>query len=210
MNEVVKYFNTIEGSFKRMKVVTIGVLTAAAIVAVGSVVYSYSFLADHSDNIYILDRGTAYSATKAGAETIERENEAIDHVKRFHEYFFNLYPSRDAIQSSIESALGMCDQSAYDYYQDQQEKGYYSRLIQNNVSQYITVDSVKVNMLRIPYMERTYGKVYVLRESNITAFRFESSGQLIDVGRSKNNPHGLMLEQFAVTRYDKIETRRRN
>ncbi len=210
MSEIIKYFNTIESSYKKMKVITISVVTMAAFVAIGSVMYAFSFLSSHSDNIYILDKGSAYSATVTAEKMVNRGLEAEDHVKRFHEFMFNLSPSRDAIQRNIESALLMCDQKAYDYYLDQQEKGFYSRLIQTNTSQYISVDSVKLDMSVYPYAERTFGRIFILRESNITSYMFESSGQLVDVGRSKGNPHGLLLEKFAVTRYDRIETRRRN
>mgnify|MGYP002622239919 CR=1 FL=1 len=210
MNGVVEYFNTIESSFRKTKIITICAVTMAAVVSLGAMIYAFTFVSKHTDNIYVLDKGSAYSATVIGAEDVNRGIEAEDHVRRFHEYLFNLSPSREAIQRNIEMATLMCDQSAYDFYMDQQEKGFYSRLIQTNTSQYITVDSVKVNMSVFPYAERTYGRVFVLRESNITSYRFESTGQLVEIGRSKNNPHGLMLEQFAVTRYDRIETRRRN
>lgn len=209
MENVVKYFNSIEASFKKTKVITLCVVCMCVLISLGSVVYSFSFLSEHSDNIFILDRGTAYSATKAGLETMEKQYEIEDHVRRFHDYFFNIFPSREIVKRNIEAALSMSDQTVYDYYLDQQEKNYYSRMIENNVSQYITVDSVKVNMNSYPYLERTYGTVKILRSSNITAYRFESTGQVIDVGRSKSNPHGLMLEKFAVVRYDKIETRQR-
>lgn len=210
MENVVKYFNTIESSFRKTKIVVLSAVAMAAAIAIGSLVYAASYISSHSDNIYVLDRGEAYSATVMDAQMVDRGIEAEDHVKRFHEYMFNLSPSRDVIQRNIETALHMCDGTAYDYYSDQQEKGYYSRLIQTNTTQYITVDSVSVNMGLYPYPERTFGKVYILRESNITSYQFESQGQLVEVGRSKNNPHGLMLEQFVVTKYDRIETKRRN
>jgi len=210
MQNVVEYFNTIESSFRKTKIITISSVVMAAVVALGAVIYAFTYVSSHSDNIYVIDRGAAYSASVVGAESVNRGFEAEDHVKRFHEYLFNLSPSREVIQRNIEAATLMCDQSAYDYYMDQQEKGFYSRLIQTNTSQYISVDSIKINMNVYPYPEHTYGRVFVLRESNITSYNFESVGQLIDIGRSKNNPHGLMLEQFAVVRYDRIETRRRN
>ena len=59
-----KYFDTIEGSFKRTKFLTVSTLVAAAVVALGSLFYSASFVARHTDNIYLLDgNGGAASAT---------------------------------------------------------------------------------------------------------------------------------------------------
>lgn len=210
MDNVVKYFNTVEASFKRTKLMTISVVVMAVVISLGSLVYASTFVASHADNIYVLDKGSAYSATLMGAELVDRAIEAEDHVRRFHEYMFDLSPSSESIKRNIETAVEMCDQSAYNYYLDQQEHGYYTRLIQTNTSQYIVIDSVKVNMYVYPYQEKTYGRIFVMRESNITSYDFSSSGRLVDVGRSKANPHGLMLEQFAVERYNRIETRRRN
>ena len=210
MENVVKYFNTIEGSFRRMKVITISSLAVAAFVALGSLVYSFAFVAKHSDNIYLLDsNGGAVSATVSGAG-VDRQLEAEDHVLRFHELMFNLSPSTDAIKRNIDRALVMSDRSAFDYYNDLQERGYYSRLVSANITQQMSIDSVKVNMSSYPYDVRTYAKLYVIRESNITMYEFESTGRLVEIGRSKNNPHGLMLERFNVVRNDQVETRRRN
>lgn len=210
MDNVVKYFNSIEASFKKTKIITIAAVIMAGVVSLGAVFISATYVASHSDNIYVLDRGTAYSATVAAAESINRSYEVEDHVTRFHEFMFNLPPSSEAIRTNVEAATLMCDQSAYDYYMDLQEKGYYSRLISNNMTQYLSIDSVKVNMGVYPYTETTYGRLFILRESNVTQYRFESIGQVVDVGRSKKNPHGLMLEKFTVTHNDNMGTRRRN
>ena len=121
-----KYFDTIEGSFKRTKFLTVSTLVAAAVVALGSLFYSASFVARHTDNIYLLDgNGGAASATVSSSTAVDRELEVTDHVMRFHELMFNLSPSSDGIRRNVDRALVMCDKSAYDYYNDLSEKGYY-------------------------------------------------------------------------------------
>lgn len=64
-------------------------------------------------------------------------------------------------------------------------------------------------MQEYPYPARLYGKVYLTRESNITAFSFVSECRLSDVTRSRSNPHGLMVEKFAVRKYESLGTRKR-
>ena len=209
MNNIVKYFDTVESSFKKTKLITISALSAAAVISLGSLIYAASYVGSHNDNIYVVDKGEAYSATVSQSD-VNRHLECEDHVTRFHELMFNLSPSSDAIKRNLDRALVMSDRSAYEYYSDLNEREFYQRMIRTNAMQQITIDSVRVDMRRYPYQEHTYGKVYYIRESNITAYEFESTGRLVDVGRSKNNPHGLMLEKFAVIRQDKIETRRRN
>ena len=52
--------------------------------------------------------------------------------------------------------------------------------------------------------------MYLLRESNITAYDVCTSCSVVDVGRSKGNPHGLMIEQFKIESKEKMGTRKRN
>jgi Bac_Flav_CT_K: Bacteroides conjugative transposon TraK protein len=58
-----------------------------------------------------------------------RPVEAREHVKRFHELFFTLSPDKNAIESNIKRSLFLADKSAFNYYRDLSEKGYYNRII---------------------------------------------------------------------------------
>ena len=209
MENLIKYFNNIETSFRKMKFVTILTICAAAVIAVGSVAASGWFIKQSGDTIFVVDKGSAVMASRDTQDS-HRELEAKDHVTRFHELMFNLSPSAESIQRNLDRALVMSDRSAYDYWMDLSERGFYQRLVSANISQEFVTDSVKVDMLSYPHAVTTYGKLYMLRESNITAYQFESTCRLVDVVRSQNNPHGLMIERFVVTRNDNLGTRKRH
>jgi Bacteroides conjugative transposon TraK protein len=132
-----------------------------------------------------------------------------DHLVRFHELMFNLSPSSESIKRNIDRALVMSDRSAYDYWRDLSERGFYQRLVSANITQQIVVDSVRTDLRTYPYESETFGKLYLIRESNITAYQFESTCRLVDVERSETNPHGLMIEKFTVRRNENIGTKRR-
>ena len=72
-----------------------------------------------------------------------RPIEAKSHVKRFHELFFTLSPDKDAIESNVRRSLFLADKSAYNYYKDLSEKGYYNRVISGNINQTVEIDSMK-------------------------------------------------------------------
>ena len=208
MENLTKYFNSIDTSFRKMKFVTVLALAAATIIAVGSTAVSGWFMEKANGTIYVVDKGSAEMASRS-SEDSHRELEAMDHVSRFHELMFNLSPSAESIQRNLDRALVMSDKSAYDYWMDLSERGFYQRIVSANISQEFVADSIKVDMLSYPHEVRTYGKLYLLRESNITAYQFESTCRLVDVERSQTNPHGLMIERFSVTRNDNIGTRKR-
>lgn len=208
MENLIKQFNSIETSFRRMKFVTTLCMTAAVVIAVGSVMISGKLMQEGNDKIYVVDKGSAVMAARTD-EDLYRDLEAKDHVSRFHELMFNISPSSESIKRNLDKALVMSDKSAYDYYMDLSERGFYQRMISANISQEIVVDSIKVNMTGYPYDAKTYGRLFLLRESNITAYSFESSCRLVDVERSQNNPHGLMIEKFTVTKNENLGTRKR-
>lgn len=209
MENVIKYFDNIETGFRRMKFLTVAALTAAAAIATGSMWMAYRFAETSRNNIFVVDKsGSALAATLAGSD-VQKDLEVKDHLIRFHELMFNLSPSSEAIKRNTDRALIMSDRSAYDYWRDMSERGFYQRLVSANISQQIVVDSVRIDIGSYPYQSRTFGKLYLIRESNITAYEFESSCRLVDVERSVNNPHGLMIEKFTVTRNDNIGTKKR-
>lgn len=209
MENLIKHFNSIDTSFRKMKFVTVLALVSAVIIAVGSVATSGWFMEKANGTIYVVDKGSAVMASRT-QEDSHRELEAMDHVSRFHELMFNLSPSAESIQRNLDRALVMSDKSAYDYWMDLSERGFYQRLVSANISQEFVADSIKVDMLTYPHSVTTYGKLFLLRESNITAYQFESTCRLVDVERSQNNPHGLMIERFTVTRNENIGTRKRH
>ena len=209
MDKLIKHFNDIDQSFKAMKWVTAIALAASAVAMLGTMLLYISKTEALTGTIYVVDRGSAVMASRTHEDGY-RDIEANDHVLRFHELMLNITPNSESIKRNLDRALILCDKSAYDYYMDLAEKGFYQRMISANITQEFVADSVKVDLESYPYKVRTYGKLYLMRESNINQYEFESEGQLVEVERSPSNPHGLMLERFHVTRNENIGTRRRN
>lgn len=209
MDNLIKYFDTVESSFRKLKFITMASIISCAAIVLGALYLSSRHMLESNENIYVIDRGSAVMAARSG-ENSYRDLEARDHVERFHELMFNLSPNSESIKRNLDRALIMSDRSAYEYWSDQSERGFYQRLVSANISQEIVIDSVKVNMSSYPYEAVTYARLFMTRESNITAFQFESSCRLIDTERSPSNPHGMMIERFRVTRNDNLGTRSRN
>lgn len=208
MENVVKYFGGIDQELRSRKILVVATLCFSAAVCIGVVVASFMFVRQSRDTVYVVDKGSTIMASIADGD-VQRDLEVEDHVRRFHELMFNLAPSAESQKRNLEQALHMADRSAYDWWRDQSEAGYYSRLVSANISQEIQIDSVQFSMQSYPYPARLFGKVYLTRESNITAYDFVSECRLSDVPRSRSNPHGLMIEKFAIKRYESLGTRKR-
>ncbi len=130
--------------------------------------------------------------------SINRPVEAREHIRRFHELFFTLAPDNKAIESNIKRALFLADESAFDYYKDLAEKGYYNRIISGNIQQRIEIDSIQNNFDTYPYQMVTYAKQWIIRASNRTERSLITSCELVNSVRSDNNPQGFTIEKFRV------------
>lgn len=138
----------------------------------------------------MLDKGKSLMLALSQDLSQNRPAEAREHVRRFHELFFSLSPQKDAIEHNIGRALQLADKSAYHYYVDFAEKGYYNRLISGNINQVVHVDSVVCDFAAYPYKARTYARQLIIRESNVTERSLVTSCSLQNTGVRTTIPTG--------------------
>ena len=101
------------------------------------------------------------------------------------------------------------DKSAFNYYKDLAEKGYYNRAISGNVNQRIEVDSIHCNFNTYPYTVTTYAREFIVRQSNVTERSLVTTCTLQNSVRSDNNPQGFLMENFLVKENRDIQTYKR-
>lgn len=200
-----KTLRNIENSFRQIRLYAI-VFASLCIVVVGYAIWqSYHFAEQQRQKIYVLDNGKSLMLALSQDANINRPVEAREHVRRFHELFFTLAPDKRAIESNMKRAFDLADKSAFDYYQDLSEKGYYNRVISGNIQQRIEVDSVVCNFDNYPYSVRTYGQQFIIRSSNVTRRSLITTCLLVNSVRSDSNPQGFTIEKFAVAENKDLE-----
>jgi conjugative transposon TraK protein len=193
-----KSLKNIETSFRQIRLFSIVFLCLCAIVAGYSVWSAYGFAEAQRQKIYVLDNGKSLMLALSQDLSQNRPVEAKEHVRRFHELFFTLSPDKSAIESNIGRALQLSDKSAFNYYKDLSEKGFYNRIISGNINQAIQIDSISCNLDTYPYQVNTYAKQMIIRESNITERSLVTACRLLNSVRSDNNPHGFTIEGFEI------------
>ena len=159
---------------------------------------SYRFAERLREKIYVLDQGKSLMLALSQDASRNRPVEAREHVRRFHELFFSIAPDKDAIEENMSRAFALCDKSAFDYYKDLAEQGYYNRAISGNVNQRIVIDSIRCNFESYPYEVTTYARQFILRQSNVTERSLVTSCTLQNSVRSDDNPQGFLMEHFLV------------
>lgn len=193
-----KSLKKIESSFRQIRLFGILFLVVCAAVVGYALWSSYNFAEAQRQKIYVLDEGKSLMLALSQDLSQNRPVEAREHVKRFHELFFTLSPDKSAIEGNIQRALNLADRSAYNYYRDLSEKGYYNRIISGNINQRVAVDSIVCKFDSYPYDVMTYARQMIIRESTLTERSLITHCRLLNSVRSDNNPHGFSIESFEV------------
>lgn len=204
-----KSLRNIENSFKQIRLYAIVFATVCLLIVGFSIYKSYDFAKEQREKIYVLDKGKSLMLALSQDASINRPVEAREHIRRFHELFFTLSPEKAAIEGNMQRAFNLADKSAFDYYKDLLEKGYYSRVISGNIQQRVEVDSIKIDFNNYPYKTMTYATQYIIRSSNLTKRSLVTSSQLISAVRSDNNPQGFIIEKFTVIENKDLEVVKR-
>lgn len=201
--------DNLETAFRHVKTFTMVVVAASALVSVFALYQSYTTVQRLQDKIYVLANGKAIEAYASD----RRDNiavEARDHVRNFHHYFFTLDPDDKVIRENVAKALYLADNSAKRVYDDLKEGGYYSGIISGNISQGITMDSIVVSVENYPYYFRCYAKQQIVRPTSILKRNLITEGNLRNVSRSDNNPHGFLIERWRTLDNKDIGTENRH
>jgi conjugative transposon TraK protein len=161
-------------------------------------------------HVYVLDNGKSLMLALSQEDMMQnRPAEARHHVKMFHELFFTLSPDNDAINYNIRRAFYLSDKSAYNYFNDLKEAGYYRRLIANNILQWVQVDSISCNMETYPYQVKAFAQQIITRGSNVTRRSLVTACGLQNAQRSDNNPHGFLITDFKVVENNDLSREKR-
>ena len=204
-----KSLKNIETSFKQIRLFGIVFVVMCTLITGYAVWNSYTFAEAQRQKIYVLDGGKSLMLALSQDLSQNRPVEAREHVKRFHELFFTLSPDKNAIESNIKRSLFLADKSAFNYYRDLSEKGYYNRIISGNISQTIQIYSVSCNFYVYPYAVATYARQMIIRESSVTKRSLVTRCRLLNAVRSDNNPHGFIMESFEITENKDLNTIKR-
>jgi len=204
-----KSLKNIETSFRQIRLFGIVFVSLCAVIVGYSIWSSYDFAEKQREKIYVLDGGKSLMLALSQDLSQNRPAEAREHVRRFHELFFTLSPDKSAIENNIKRALLLADKSAYNYYTDFVEKGYYNRIIAGNINQVLQVDSVVCNFDRYPYLVNTYARQMIIRESNVTERSLVTTCRLLNASRSDSNPNGFTIEGFTILENRDLKTQER-
>ena len=199
-----KYFDLFK-LLKFSKIVTICSLILVLFSVSSALAYSYylNTLID-KNYIYILDdKGAAYIASKLKNDLDFRNPEIHHHIILFHDLFFNI--DQNNYKVNIDKALNLIGEEGKHYFITLDKSGWYKTIKLNNLQQSITINSIDINDKVYPYVATINGNTIVKRigGNEITVQKeYIANLTLINVNRTMENPHGLMIEQYEIVKHE--------
>ncbi|RRJ90720.1 conjugative transposon protein TraK [Flavobacterium macacae] len=198
----------IDVAFRHVRTFTMLVIMACALVTCFALYRSFSLVSKMQDKVYILANGKALEAYASD----RKDNvavEARDHVKTFHKLFFTLDPDEKAIRENVNKAFYLADESAKRIYDDLKENGYYAGIISGNVSQTLVVDSIRIDTDEYPYQFECFATQKITRTTSVAYRSLVTKGNLRNISRSDNNPHGFLVERWKTLENKNLRTENR-
>jgi conjugative transposon TraK protein len=188
----------IDTAFRHIKTFSI-VLILANVLTMGFCIFkSFSIVNAAQNRVHILYNGKVLEAVASDRKS-NLPVELRDHIKTFHQYFFNLSPDDKAIQAEVTKALYLADESAKKQYDNLHEAGYYNNLISANINQEISVDSIKLDVNQVPYAFTCYATEKLIRASSTLIRKLITRGTVRDIKtQTDNNPHGFLIQGWEI------------
>ena len=148
--------------------------------------YCAKLVSEERSQIYVIDGDIPFLAERSKQEA-NFIMEAKAHIQLFHQYFFNLPPDDDYIKWTLGKAMYM----AMKQKQAMEENGFYSDVISSSAVCTIICDSINLNEHERKFTY--YGTQLIKRRSRDMKRSIVTVGEIQNVPRTQNNPHGLLI-----------------
>ena len=163
------------------------------VVCAFTIYYAAKLITEERQQIYLIDGQIPFLAERSKQEA-NFVMEAKAHIQLFHQYFFNLPPDDDYIKWTIGKALYMADATAMKQKQAMEENGFYSDIVSSSAVCTIICDSIHLNEETRKFTY--YGTQLIKRRSRDLKRSIVTTGEIENVPRTQNNPHGLLITHW--------------
>jgi len=181
----------IESKIRLATVISLGSLLTSIIICGFVSAYAFRQVANARQSIYILDNDIPILAKQANMQ-MNRPAEYKAAVDLFHSLFFNLTPDDKHIEYQMSRAMYFIDETGVGQYNNLKEKGYFNSILSSSSVLSIQTDSIVLDQNRFRY----YGKQKIDRRSATITRSIITEGELIDIPRSENNSHGVLITSW--------------
>ena len=198
---------TIESKIRLATYVAFGSLIAAVLICATICIYADRQVLNARQSVYILDNNVPILAKQTDMQ-MNRPAEYRAHVDLFHSIFFSLTPDDKYIEYQMKKAMYLIDESGAQQMNNLKEKGYFNSILSSSSVLSLQTDSITLDMPHKYF--RFYGKLKIDRRSSTIIRSLITEGNLKDIPRSDNNPHGVLITNWKTIENKDLENVQKN
>ncbi len=197
----------LENKIKLVLIVCGLFLLGCIIVSICSIWTASVMVSEAQKKIYVLDGNIPILVQRSTMEET-LDVEAKSHVEMFHHFFFTLAPDDKYINSTMEKAMYLVDETGLAQYNALKEKGFYNNIMGTSAVFNIFCDSIQFDKNKMSFTY--YGRQRIERRTSILMRELVTAGELRRVPRTENNPHGLLIVNWRTLLNKDLEERKKN
>lgn len=194
----------IESKIRISKITAIVAIITSCVVVIAALIYTYSVIKLSNKTIYVLSDNTPIMALRTDFE-MNRPAEYRAQIDYFHSLFFNLTPDDVFIDNQMKKAMYLIDESGIQQYRNMKEKGFFASILASNSILKLETDSISLDMNNKTFI--FYGKQVIDRKTSRLTRSLITSGSLLDIPRSENNSHGVLIQNWKTLENKEIDFR---
>lgn len=206
MDKILKEYNNIVRNDRRKNIIVIGLLLLMGLMIISYSAFIFKAKIFVESHRIILDSdGTPRKYHFIDAKTAE-EVEAKNHILYFINNFYDF--DRWNVESHINNALWISDNSVKELYKSFASKGWYSEIIRQGIKQEAVVDNtqIQIELTKEPYHCQLPVKINLRSGSKCESYKIIIDFYLERVSESfPTNPHGFMITNFSQTEFELIK-----
>jgi len=193
---------------KTNRFIVLTVVTMAMLSTIVSSIISFKMYHKSLDGSFAIGKNGEVIPLQWAQQKENLEVEALQHLRLFHTYFYDL----DAInfENNIEKALWLGNSTVDAVYRQKKADGVYNRLMQYSlVQKVISIDS-EIDLKTEPYPFKTTIVFQINRGSIIDSYELVTTGKLLHLEQRNfpKNTHGLLITDYFENTLKKVDNRR--
>lgn len=205
MNKVLKSLVSYKSAFQLLKLWSVVIIAAVLISSSVSFYYMISEIKRAKSLIWVLDKNGNISSAEESSmyDPKTRIFEFEDHLRKFYRLWYGL--DEGSFKRNTDEALHLVGQCGKELYNEYKETDLLRKLQEGNLKSSVEIERIEIDMNASPVSGLLYGIQTVRRPKGQGKRRLDAEFILYDVERSRENPHGVLIEGWRIINSDKIE-----
>lgn len=192
----IKSLTTYESAFGLIKLAFIIIVVSVCALAGYMTYLSNDAISKLENSIYVLSPTGEISLALRSSEKENRFFEYESHVNKAYTLWYAF--DEGTYQKNINDALYLFGDCGSRMLDDYNEEEIFLKIQAKNMQLFVEMDSIKFDTNQTPIFGVIYGKQTIKRPGGKLIRHMDCRFNLIDTQRSRENPHGVKIENWEV------------